>query len=167
MNDLDLGWLAGTFDGEGSIGIARQYPGKQKTFVLSPQIQMETTCKKTAERIIALLDEHGLVGRSYFYRARKPQHRPSYNIRIGRLVDANKLSRLLAEVSTTKAEQWKLLREYTDRRLEGVELNEEGQVKAGCKEGSKRGDLRCRPYDEREIEIYETIKLLNKKGPEN
>ncbi len=158
-NDMDLGWLAGTLDGEGAIGIGKSVPGGQSTPVYKALVQMETTCEATAKKVLALFEDLGVKGSAYFYRGRRPEHRGSWNIRVARLRDVSVLSRAMEPISVTKRTQWALVQEFAESRLVGATVGEMGRVQRGGKSGGRP----C--YRERELAIYAELKEANRRGP--
>lgn len=154
MDQIDLGWLVGVLDSEGAIGIRSCSGGAS----LEPIVQMETTCERTAERVVALCDSLGISARSYRVRQRKPQHRQSFALRVTRLADVQRLARKLAPHAVTKQAQWQIADEFTTLRLAGRHLDASGRVQRG-------GNRATRPYSEQEIELWQRMKELNQRGP--
>lgn len=151
----DLGWLAGVLDSEGAIGIAIR-DRKDLKPDLSPQVQMETTCKTTAQRVVDLIDELGVTARSYELRIRNPKHKPSWAIRVTRLGDVQRLARMVTPVAVTKREQWLLVEKFATSRLRGRIVADDGRVTRG---GASRF-----PYTDEEVTLCQRLTALNRRG---
>jgi hypothetical protein len=157
LTPQELGWLAGMFDGEGSIGISLNKPPRNTTVVAVPSVQMSLTCKKTIDRIILLLRRCGISAVGYSYQRRDPaRHLDAHYIRVGRLADTLLIAQLIGPCSFTKRPQWQLVEEFTRLRLAGVEIRPDGTV--------RRGGTAPRCYNEREVEIIHELRGLNARG---
>ena len=153
----EIGWLAGIFDGEGSVGISLNRPQRNKTIVAVPSVQMSLSCKKTIDKIVKMLKLAGITAIGYSYQRRDPtKHLDAHYIRIGRLSDTLLISKLLGPHSFTKHEQWRLVEEFTGLRLSGVEIRPDGTV--------RRGGTAPRKYSKREVEIIHELRRLNARG---
>ncbi len=157
VSDIELGWLAGTLDGEGSVGISRnRNSGGNHSLILAPSVQMSTTCKRTCDKVLDLLTALGCVGRGYTYQEKKPErHLPSHHMRVTRLGEVLPLTRIMAPITVTKQAQWRLLLEFCELRLDGATVTDKGTVTGG----------RRRPYEPRELTIAEEMSALNQRGP--
>ena len=155
LSPFELGWLTGTLDGEGSVGLTRHLT------TIRPQVQVNTTCGETAAQILALYERLGVRGRGYVYQEKKPdRHRPSHLVTASRLIDCYRLAEAVGPGAVTKREQWRVVLEFCELRLSRAEVDELGRVRRG-------GDWRTRnfSYGAREHALYEEIRDLNRRGP--
>ena len=156
VSDIELGWLAGTLDGEGSIGIARRHT--KGAGRLQAAVQMSTTCETTIERVTDIMGRLGSRSRTYGYQEKRPErHRNCWNLRCTRIVDIYVVSLAMHPISVTKREQWARMIEFCASRLDGVDVDERGRI--------VRGGPKQRQYNEREFEICAELSLLNRRGP--
>ncbi|KKL98181.1 hypothetical protein LCGC14_1826990 [marine sediment metagenome] len=158
MEPTKVAWFAGLMDGEGSIGIAIEHKPerKQRPYYLKAAVQMSITEKPAIMEAIRVCEAVGVKAASYSYQERDPaKHRDAWYLRVGRLVDINVLAKAILQYAFLKREQWKLMLEYTDSRLEGANIDSNGRV--------VRGGIRT--YSAREMEIAHRLRVLNMRGP--
>lgn len=150
LSDLELGWLAGTLDGEASVGISTD-SRKQ----LKAAVQMVTTDETTAQCVSALFVRLGLRSVIYKYQEKHPERQKDYfTVRIVRLADLGILAQAMEPVSVTKRRQWRLLLEFVESRLAKATLDEDGRVTS-----------RHQGYTDIERTLYVKLRVLNKRGP--
>lgn len=155
ITQIELGWIAGILDGEGSIGIIRR-KAPSGNFTYFPCVQMTTTSRKTAEEVVRLVDAIGIKGRSYLYNEKKPEkHKPSYHIRTVRLVDVLLLCKTIGPFSIEKKDQWEVVERFCKSRI-------------GTRETLPSGRLSLKGpqihYTEKEKELWANARFLNKTG---
>ncbi|PSK57965.1 hypothetical protein B0E38_01810 [Streptomyces sp. 111WW2] len=156
-----LAWLAGIYDGEGSIGINRQQKRGRTTgadFVIFPQVQIQMTHVPTIERVVELTHALGLRAVAYHWAERKPQHKDACGIRIVKTGYVHTMATALEPYAVTKREQWQIVKEFCQLRIDRVGLLPSGDLKRGGRQGW------WVPYSEREVELYEHIASLNRRG---
>jgi hypothetical protein len=113
LNGVELGWLAGTLDGEASVGISTDSNQQLKAAV-----QMVTTDETTARCVSALFVRLGLRSVIYKYQEKHPERQKDYyTVRVVRLADLEILARTMEPVSVTKNAQWRLLLQFVRSRL--------------------------------------------------
>jgi hypothetical protein len=161
IRDGELWWMAGLFDGEGSIGIFyERKPGRRP--VLRTQVQMSMTCETTIKELIRRCTAAGVRSIGYTYQERDPaKHRDAHYIRITRIPDVATLAALMVHRSTTKRRQWALIAEFCRSRLVGATIDAQGRIHRGGPHSHA-----ARAYTDRELAIAEEIGLLNQRGPE-
>lgn len=136
MNDLERGWLAGMFDGEGTVRI--------DTNPFAPQISVSTSSPETRDYLISLMAEMGVDARAIEQKRRDPmKHRRNWHVRVRRVDDAFRLSREMAGISVSKREHWKIMLEWAESRL--IRWRQE--------------------HSKHECDLAEKLLALNKKGP--
>lgn len=157
MDQHVLAWLAGLWDGEGSIGIS--CTKGSRGLYLAIGVQLEMTCDRTVARVAEVCDAIGVTAKTYSYRERDPsKHLDSHYLRVNRLGDALCLARALVPYAVTKRQQWELMIEYVESRIGGRALDASGRVPRG-------GNKLPREFSPREIEIAATLRSLNARGP--
>lgn len=158
VSELDLAWLAGWWDGEGSIGIALQHSGSRGWVSLTPSVQASFTDRPALDKIIEVLGSLGITGLGYEYQEKDPtKHKNSWHVRVNRLTDIRILAPRVMPYAVIKRDRWELILEFANSRLEGRELEPSGRV--------KRGGNTHRPWKCREIEIAVELRRLNHRGP--
>jgi hypothetical protein len=159
--DLRLAWLAGLWDGEGSIGITRN-----GTAGLCMAVQMSMTCEMTIRTAMDVMQDLGIRGLGYTYQEKKVErHRDACYMRVNRMDDIQKLAREMIKYAITKEEHWQLVLEFVNSRLEGTMLDEQGRIVRGGVIDGKLNLKWWKPYSERELAIKEKLSILNTRGP--
>ena|SRR6267378_5040257 len=153
--DTELAWLAGIYDGEGSVGLASQKG------VLSPAVQLSMTHAPTIRRAQKIMRTIGLNAVTHAYQEKQPWQRPAHHVRIGRMADADLLARTLLPFAITKREQWKVLARFTGSRLKGRELDSQGRLRRGT---DAQGRFRAIPYTVAERRCYDRLRDLNRRA---
>jgi hypothetical protein len=161
MEEVRIAWLAGLFDGEGSIGASWEHHAGRARAGWRVAVQMSMTDLETIQAAVATLQGLGIGAIGYSYQERKPIYKDAHYIRVNRMGDIALLADLMLPHSVTKRRQWALARELTLLRLEGVELDEQGRIRRGGHPPITRA---ARVYSEREIAIVDELRQLNQRG---
>lgn len=148
----DLAWLAGFWDGEGSIGLVQN----KNTKVLT--CQLSSTCRFTIVEILSILERHAINGRGYTYQERDPdKHKDAHYIRVTGMGNVLKFAELLLPFAVTKKRHWEIAIEWSKSRIaKAGGLNEKGHL-------IKRGIPI--PYDEKELALFDELCSINRRGP--
>lgn len=162
----ELAWLAGAWDGEGSISI---FPFIEKFHYKKGGIKKETktpfrkliatltivnTEVSFIEEVIRILDKNGI---SMHLSERKisrknNKHSDCYQLSCRRMIEVKKFLELLSPYFISKKPQANLVLRFVNSRLK--------QFGNGNKWGHNT------PYSEEEQSLEQQIRILNKKGPE-
>lgn len=157
----ELAWLAGLWDGEGSVGIngSGRFSKANNSPVIAAQIQLQMTHVLTVMRAVEILKMLS-AGRviSYHWAKKKAHQKDACGFTIGKTVQVRDIARALTPFAVTKAEQWALVREFCELRIARQGLSKNGDLIRGGGPGW------WKPYGERELEIYEQVRELNKRG---
>lgn len=155
MYEADAAWLAGLWDGEGSIGFSRL---RRDSPWWGLQAQMSMTHRPTIERVNMLIAQMGIgVGVvTVSSNERHSNHKDAYHLRVGALWNVYLLAENLVNYSWTKYENWVLALEYIESRAEGA---------GGWTDGGRLRRLgrRGQPYTERELEIIDRVCAINRR----
>jgi hypothetical protein len=157
MSDgTDLAWLAGFWDGEGSVGLVRN----KETRVLV--LQLSHTEIDSIREIFRILRKYGINGRGYTYQERDPaKHRDAHHLRITGIANCLKLGRLLLPFAVTKKRHFELAIEWAESRIEQAGgLDSKGHLFRG-------GIQKDRGYSKVEINLAEELSTLNRRGPDD
>lgn len=156
MNKINLAWLAGFWDGEGSVGLTKT----GTTFILN--CQLSHTDIESVKRILSILKSEGVGGRGYTYQERDPKrHRDAHYIRIGGIANVLKFARLMVPYAFTKKRHWELAIEWAESRI---------LVAGGV---DSRGHLfrgrshTLRQYSKSDLKLAVELKSLNLRGPDD
>jgi hypothetical protein len=156
MTETKLAWLAGLFDGEGSIGISRHSPaGSWRALV-----QMSMTSRETIEETIRILREMGITAIGYTYQERDAvNHQDAHYLRVARLADIDRLAKAMLAYSVTKKCHWAVMLAFTTSRLQLSEVGSDGRLRRG-------GDVRtmAKPFTDADRTCIVTLKRLNRRG---
>jgi len=153
ISETDIAWLAGLWDGEGSIGMkVQKYHVGGRTY-FEPYAQVVNTHAGTLEHVDAILTELR-VGHHISW-PRPHQHpngtmpvsdyKPLWSVRIHGLNRVKALLKWISPFLVTKAEQAKLVNEYIQSR-EGHQYRQYWA------------------YSERELEIVNTFRMGRHSG---
>lgn len=150
----DIAWLAGFWDGEGSIGLVRN----KTTRILS--VQLSHTEFNTIEHILRILKSLRINGRGYTYQERDPaKHRDAHYIRVSGIANILKLSVLMLPHAVTKRRHWEIAIEWARRRIKVAGgVDGQGHLRRGGMPGG-------RAYSTRDIELADELAELNQRGP--
>jgi len=157
MGNTDLAWLAGLWDGEGSVGLHRE--NRRQAAVLAPQVQIQMTHEPTIARAAELIRGLGCQAVVYRWLERKPWHQDAYGFSIGRTGYVLLIAEALWPFAVTKREHWALVREFCQLRIERMGLDGQGRLRRGGTPG--RWWI---PYSERELELADALASTNRNG---
>jgi len=149
-NDIELGWLSGILDGEGSIGMSRTIHNSKPIF--SVQVQITSCDKPLIDKVVEILEKMGVSKKpTIVNRTRKFYIGNEYCINFQRLTDVKDILLKVKDTLVIKREKAILAIEYVNMRL---------------KECHKSHRFRGRftgSYTGEEIKYYEKFKILNQK----
>lgn len=161
ITEMDKAWMAGIYDGEGSVGINRQKKRGHSTaegFVYFPQVQIQMTHVPTIEHVVDLLKGLDCAAVAYHWAEKKAHHKDACGIRVTKTGYVLAMANALLPYAVTKRQQWLYIKEFAELRIERVGLLPSGDLKRGGRQGW------WTPYSEREVELYELIGALNRRG---
>lgn len=142
--DTEVAWLAGLWDGEGSVGFVAT-SGKSHT--ITPTIQLSMTCGETVQkacRIVEAVTGYGTA--AYCYRERKTEHRDAHYLRVrGGAAAVLSLGRAMLPYAVTKRRAWEIVLEFTESRIDLNGVDATGRLRRGGRKVA---------YTPREIELY-------------
>lgn len=153
----NIAWLAGIWDGEGTLSIVRQMRKSPReghgnsVFGLNPKATMENTSEAIIEECCRILDGLDI---KYYIQPRSdnnPSHKERYVLSICRLDMIEKFCNVLVEYLISKKDQCRLLKRYAISRLKHEKDIGRGPGRGG--------------YSNNEVKIMEDIQVLNKLGP--
>jgi hypothetical protein len=139
LSHFDVGYICGLIDGEGCIGVSRQ-KRKDSKDILRPYIHITNT---NQEILSELKDAIG--GSIQHQESHNPREKDVYTLR---LFNTKLVSETLAKIGDKlklKKKQAELVREFCQSRMNGA-------VEHGL------------GYSDRELELYEELRRLNKRG---
>lgn len=137
----ELAWLAGFWDGEGSITVF-QTKRRNKTDKYNASLVLTNTDEHVILHTIKLLDRFGINLHLFKRVSNTEKHKDSYQLTTRNMVTIKKILTLLLPYLVCKKAQAELTLRYIDSRLKNLK----GQ------------------YKEEEIDIYKEIKKLNLNG---
>lgn len=146
--EYDIAWLAGLWDGEGSVGSHRASPTN-----VGPKLQMSMTCKVTIDRAIDILRMIGVTAFGYSYVEKKDHHKPAHYIRINRSQDILVVATRLVRYSVTKQDNWISIIEMCQIKLSRRRVMPDGRL--------ARGGTPAAPITSREWELHGRLRALN------
>jgi hypothetical protein len=153
---MRVAWLAGFWDGEGSIG-AGLTRGTWRLLA-----QLSHTEIDTVRAVLAILADNGIRGCGYTYQERDPaKHRDAHYIRVNGTANILRLAELLLSHSVTKRRHWELAISFALSRIAVAGgINAKGHL--------LRGGLPAdRAYSNADIATVAELCRLNRRGPED
>ena len=149
MHEIHLAWLAGIWDGEGSIGL-----GKKGETNITTAIQLQMTCATTVERVIQICTEViGVTANGYSFVEKQGHHQDSHHVRINRATDGVLMAEALLPYAVTKRRHWELFLEAARIKVSRRRVMPDGRL--------ARGGIPASPCTPREFELYEQLRDLN------
>lgn len=141
LKDTELAWLAGFWDGEGTISLYNS-PCKGRNRI-QQNMSVCNTHVPTMERVMRLLKTLGVT--YYVHDAGgNEKHKPRTIVEIRRLVSVHTLALAIQPYLFTKSEQCALLLRFVTRRVES--------------------DVKRMGYNDEDYYLYNALRQLNKKG---
>lgn len=153
---LALAWLAGFWDGEGSIGITVN----GSTRILN--CQLSHTDYPSIVHALDVLASAGIGGRGYTYQERDPaKHRDAHYIRINGMANVRHMAIKLIPFAVTKARHWELAIEFANSRIAlAGGVDQKGHLLRGK-------DTKQRGYSENDLALAAELSQLNRRGPDD
>lgn len=146
VTDLELGWLVGAIDGEGCVGITRRNRkecAKTLGFTLKPHVQIANCDIEFINRCSNILKKLETPFHISHYSA-KTRQRESWQIVIAGLKRVVKILPIInPHLVGEKKEKALLVYEFCTSRL---------------------SDWHAAPFTKRELDLYNQVALLNRKG---
>ncbi|MBA9005967.1 LAGLIDADG family homing endonuclease [Thermomonospora cellulosilytica] len=158
MKETELAWLAGIWDGEGSVGVSRYRRPGNVNQVIAPQVQIQMTHEPTVVKTVEILREMGLTATAYTWRERKAHHKDMWGYNISRTGYVLRMATLLLPYAVTKREHWTLIKEFCEIRVGRMGLDDQGRLRKGGKPGW------WVPYSDRELELADQLSRLTRRG---
>lgn len=151
----DSAWLAGLWDGEGSVGVTNSRSTGRLVYI--PTIQINMTHQATVQRAADILYTRlGCVIRLHEVRPHDmTMHKVSYYFAVRRTVWLAGIAADLATHSTTKRKHWELLAELCHERLTRCGKTADGGLFRGG-----AADTRA-PYSQREHDLVAELREAN------
>lgn len=163
---MDRAWLAGLWDGEGSVGIYRQvgkkYADPDSNIIWVPSASIEMTDKPTIDRVVELIEELGCSYLRTEMTERNARWRDTSKLRIRSYWSVSALGYAIEPYSVTKRKHWQLILEYMESRVQRLGgYTENGYIRT-------RGRYVDRLYTPEELEMIERIRKMNRglEGPD-
>ena len=152
MKKVNIAYLAGLFDGEGSIFIYRRNYYKKrhkKNFYLSPQI----TISNNNNYVLLVIKKWIGFGNVFSYKRKEMDHL-TYRWSISGIRRCLKFTKLLYGKCIIKNEQLKFMEEFCESRINRPNIFQ--KISSG-----KRKIPHRPPYNNREFEIVKEIRKCN------
>ena len=150
-SDMDLTWLGGFIDGEGSFFFARNAnPTTQRGYVWRPTFKVSNTDAPTLDVVIDILRENGLP---YYVdswrRLDHPRYKPYWTVMVYGPKRMGRFCRALIPYLRTKRHEAEIVLEYCERRL--------------AKPYEKNADGKVRPpdYDEGDLALIQALRPID------
>lgn len=145
MDDVDIGWLAGIIDGEGSISMT--ITNKR---VYTPWVTIYNTDEKIILKVQSLLESIGVSKPVHKFGRKNPHHKPSYHIQISKHAEIKLLLDLVVPHLSGKRERAEIMLEFVNARIAANHRGREGPTVS--------------TYDGTEVYYFDKLKELNRRG---
>jgi hypothetical protein len=156
VSPVRLAWLAGFWDGEGSIGLSTH----RNTRILCAQLSH--TELDTVKAIMVLLADMRVSGRGYTYQERDPlKHRDAHYVRVTGIGNVLNMGMALLPFAITKKRHWEIAIQWAESRIRlAGGLNAKGHLMRGGIQADKG-------YSDFEKALAEELSTLNRRGPQD
>lgn len=150
LDDKDLYYLGGLFDGEGSIMLVRtgNISRINPTRPIVPQVRLTNTDPTLIQFVVDMCVKLG--AKPWIEtRSQKKNWNTAYSILVSGIKKTNKVLSVLQHYLLAKKEQARLVLEFNDIRIKGYTalVHQHGH-----------------PYGEAELSIFNKVKILNHRG---
>lgn len=156
ISDIEMSWLAGILDGEGSIGISRMM-SHRKNPTLTPRISIGNTNMDIINHVVDILKR---IPITMFVEKRQKVNNKNWKqasvIQISHISGVKSLLDKVTPFLIGKKSQAELLLSFVNSRMEVYKKLNRTPGSGG----------RGTPYTEEEQQLCDQIKILNKKGIE-
>lgn len=146
----EVAWLAGFFDGEGSLGIYGYKRYKMEGYSYGAKFQIANTNAHSIEHCVAILNKLGTNPKIYQKETPNPNHKDAWQIYFTKFSDMMKVLPKLKEFLIIKKPHAELVLKFVASRME-----------KGINRG---GNKTINTYDEGEKTIITTLRELNRRG---
>jgi len=153
-------WLAGLWDGEGSVGVSLTNNNGRR--IICPQIQINMTHEDTVQRVSDVIAATGYPVRPTVYQYKYQlanNYKPAYLFALSNTIWVQKIAKHLIPYAVTKLAHWELTYELCDLRIERQGLSKDGRA---LRRGGPPGWVK--EYGDREIEIADLLREMNRRG---
>lgn len=117
-------WLAGLWDGEGSVGVVRSRA--TGTLVYIPQIQLHMTHEPTVAAVVDMLRRLGCTATAYRTNEKKSHHKTSYSFAVRRTAWIQVTAATLLPYAVTKRDHWAAMLALCEARIDRAGLASTG-----------------------------------------
>lgn len=161
MDKVDIGYLAGIIDGEGSLGIEKTIKNTYQGYTLEPALRIVNTNKELLEHC------KKLIGCGHIYGPWQINERwkPEYVLVVRKMRCLLKVLETVEDFLIVKKKQCKLVKEFITLRIK--HLGGGNLMRRPIIRDPKNGQiLRVLPvlYTKRELQIFEELKCLNRRS---
>jgi len=146
-NFIDIGWLTGMIDGEGSIRMARRKrrnEHRKGRINYVPEVTISNTSKEAMERFRGICQGYRIGGHLCLHSVQTKSWKTRWSIKICGLKRCNKMLHLISDHLTIKTKQARIVMEWIDYRLSLPKKSH---------------------HTEKDTVYYDKVKELNRRGP--
>ena len=129
VTDVDMAWLAGIWDGEGTFSIIKQNKANGRV-LLQAKATMENTSPDIISETCRILDGLGIKLFLWFREKKTDKHRDAYVVNIVRLESLARFCRDFIPYLRAKKAQASLVARYSESRLELLKKTGKDHTKA-------------------------------------
>lgn len=151
-NPIDMAYIAGFVDGEGNIGFYKPKDAR---------VRMNITIANNNIEILRYIQEKLNVGVIIQRKCYNPRAKTGYQLRIRSNPEARILLDAIVPYLKVKLEQGRLVSEWLASRMSKPHSS---IITERTKTGQIVKSLRTDSYTQREMEIVQKVKVLNKRG---
>ncbi len=120
----NISWVAGIWDGEGTITIVKQRRKESKggSVILFPKFTMENTNIVLIEKVCEIFDSLGVNFYINVRNKKADKHKDRFVINVCRLTEIKKICEILIPYLVSKKSQAKLLLRFVTSRIERLDI---------------------------------------------
>ena len=118
QDKIDLSWMGGLLDGEGSFNLHRKRPRPSGGAYIHLQIRMGNTNPQIVSEYVKLLDKFGITYHISHWKRQSNRHKPCDIVIVNRLTSCERLCGLLIPYLRGKRGQAELVARFVRSRME-------------------------------------------------
>lgn len=160
--EAEIGWLAGFFDGEGYIGLRVELHTKQGIVYIRPEMNLGNCDEAMIQKAADIAKRLGVNLHISFSRLKNRKRKKFWKLQTRSQAKLVKLfSVLIPHLTGEKQERTAIVIEFCERRMRQPQIDKHKKLNIPGLAGN--GGLK--PYTRRQLELFEKVQPMMRRGP--